>query len=423
MHELKLNKTLILVWILSFFALLVNEFIKYGYSIDIELSIIQISLEAFYPTLFCSLFLLLNQLPKNFKNISSYFLFFTISFFSALGITKTLTGSHSGSTNYVLTGLSFYTASVAYLIHQNKYNNFSVLSVANPLLLITGPIALYFKNQTYKKFKNRLNYYYPFIILGLFLHQTIATPLTQTFFLLKETDVASSLTFAFLFELFVYANFCGLSLLIYGILGIMGVRIPLNFKQPFSATNIVDFWKGWHTSLSLVLKTLFYTPLRKKWGSSIAIFGVYISSALWHGVTFNFLVWGTFHAAVFLISVALLKRKTPVIPLILMFFGSVVGRMIFADSDASRLIEKFKFKFTDFSVFTRLLETQDEVKIAIIFVILFVASEFIFQKTKYFKNRNYKFFRLPIVQLVLLFITVALLSKEMGTNYAVYGQR
>lgn len=259
--------------------------------------------------------------------------------------------------------------------------------------------------------------------MGLFLHQTIATPLTQTFFLLKETDVASSLTFAFLFELFVYANFCGLSLLIYGILGIMGVRIPLNFKQPFSATNIVDFWKGWHTSLSLVLKTLFYTPLRKKWGSSIAIFGVYISSALWHGVTFNFLVWGTFHAAVFLISVALLKRKTPVIPLILMFFGSVVGRMIFADSDASRLIEKFKFKFTDFSVFTRLLETQDEVKIAIIFVILFVASEFIFQKTKYFKNRNYKFFRLPIVQLVLLFITVALLSKEMGTNYAVYGQR
>jgi D-alanyl-lipoteichoic acid acyltransferase DltB (MBOAT superfamily) len=423
MHNLKFNKTIILVWILSFLALLVNELIKYGFAINIEYSLIQISLEAFYPTLFCTLLLFINYLPNNLQSLSSYILFFTISVCSALGLTKTLTGSHSVSSNYLLTGLSFYTASIAYLISQRNFNKYAVLSVSNPLLLITGPIALYFKDQSYKKFKNRFQYYSPFIILGVFLHQTIATPLTKTFTLLPETDVASSLIFALLFELFVYANFCGLSLLIYGVLGIMGIKIPLNFRQPFSATNIVDFWKGWHTSLSLVLKTLFYSPLRKKWGSSIAIFGVYISSALWHGVTFNFLIWGTFHALVFLISVAILKRKIPVLPFILMIFGSVVGRLIFADSDTSRLIEKFHFKFTDFSVFDKLMAVQDEVKISIVLIMLFVASECIFQKTKYFRNRNYKFFRLPIVQLIILFITVALLSKEMGTNYAVYGQR
>ena len=74
-------------------------------------------------------------------------------------------------------------------------------------------------------------------------------------------------------------------------------------------------------------------------------------------------------------------------------------------------------------VFEKLFALPDEVLIAISFIILFVASEFIFQKTKYFRNRDYKFYRLPIVQLILLFVTVALLSKEMGTNYAVYGQR
>ncbi len=140
-------------------------------------------------------------------------------------------------------------------------------------------------------------------------------------------------------------------------------------------------------------------------------------------MTFNFVVWGVFHALVFLITVAILKRKIPFLPILLMFFGSIVGRLIFADSDTNRLIEKFKFQYTNSEVFQKLHTLPDEVLIAISFVIIFVASEFIFQKTKYFRNRNYKFFRLPIVQLVLLFVTVALLSKEMGTNYAVYGQR
>lgn len=423
MYQLSFNKTILVVWILSFLVLLVNEFIKYGYAIDINSSIQQISLEVFLPTFFCGFLLIVNYLPRAGQTVTSYLLFFTISVFSALGLTKTLTGSHSGSTNYLLTGISFYTATIAYLLYQQQFHKYAIFSISNPLLLITGPIALFVKDQSYKKFKNRFNYYFPFVILGFFLHQSVATPLTKTFSLLAATDIVSSLTFALLFELFVYANFCGLSLLIYGLMGIMGVKIPLNFRQPFSATNIVDFWKGWHTSLSLVLKTLFYTPLRKKWGATFAVFGVFISSALWHGVTFNFLIWGVFHAIVFLITVAILNRNIPFLPIFLMFFGCIVGRLIFADSDTSRLLEKFKFQYTNNDVFQKLYTLPDEVLIAISIIIIFVTSEFIFQKTKYFRNRNYKFFRLPIVQLILLFITLALLSKEMGTNYAVYGQR
>ena len=90
------------------------------------------------------------------------------------------------------------------------------------------------------------------------MFQVVANPLTEFFFLIEKTDAVSSIFFAGIFELFVYMNFCGLSLLIYGIFGLIGYKIPLNFKQPFSSNNIIEFWRGWHTSLSEVLKELFY---------------------------------------------------------------------------------------------------------------------------------------------------------------------
>ena len=120
------------------------------------------------------------------------------------------------------------------------------------------------------------------------MFQIIGIPLTEFFFLIESTDVVSSIIFAAIFEIFVYANFCGLSLLLFGLFGLFGYRIPLNFNQPFSSRNIIEFWRGWHTSLSKVLKVLFYKPLRKKRSLFIALIGVYIASAMWHGVTLNF---------------------------------------------------------------------------------------------------------------------------------------
>ena len=144
------------------------------------------------------------------------------------------------------------------------------LKASNPILLATGPIALFIKNIRYKSFRKRFKYFFPFILVGVFYYQIIAVPLTESFELIEATDLISSLVFATIFELFVYANFCGLSLIIYGLFGLLGFKVPLNFKQPFSSSNIIDFWKGWHTSLSTVLKSLFYAPLRKKFSSSVA---------------------------------------------------------------------------------------------------------------------------------------------------------
>ncbi len=355
--------------------------------------------------------------------ILCYLLFFSISITSLLGLTQTLTGSHAESPSLLLYGLSFYTASMAFLIFKRSLDYSKVFMVGNPLLLVTGPILTGYRQIGYKKFFSRFKYFFPFIVYGAFLHQTIATPLTNTFELIERTDLVSSLVFALIFELFVYANFCGLSLMVFGVAGILGYRIPLNFRQPFSATNLIDFWKGWHTSLSTVLKALFYNPTKKLYGTPMAVFVVYIASAMWHGVTLNFMLWGAFHAIFFILSMKLLKSGIAVLTVPLMVVGIVVGRMLFADAQTDRLINKLQFRYVDFSVFSDLAKLDQAVLLALITILLIVLAEFFFRKSASFKQRSYKFYRLPKVQFVLMLMTLLLISHTSGLDYAVYGQR
>ena len=362
-------------------------------------------------------------LTKNYRiSHVQYLLFFSISLTSLFGFTETLTGSHAVSSNVLLYGLSFYSASMAYLIVKNDFGYHSVMPVTNPLLLITGPIALYFKRITHRNLKSRIEYYVPFIIVGSFMFIVVGSPLTQFFFLIEKTDVISSLAFAAIFELFIYANFCGLSLLIYGVFGVMGYRIPLNFKQPFSSRSIIEFWKGWHTSLSRVLRVLFYDPVRKKYSLFSALFVVYISSAMWHGVTFNFLIWGVFHALSFWLTIEFLKHKNSLIPLILLPFIVIVGRLIFAESDTTKLLEKLTFSFDGFGVTSTITSAPTHSLVSLVFGTLIIACEFIFKNSKVMRKRNYKFLRTPVSLLALCFIGI-LFASDVGTGYAVYGQR
>ncbi|MFW2176682.1 MULTISPECIES: MBOAT family O-acyltransferase [unclassified Moraxella] len=369
---------------------------------------------------FCILFIL--KLIKH--SWVSYGLFFTISLTSFVGITQTLTGSHAGSTLPFLFGLSFYTTTFAYLSATKKTLNFvDVLKASNPLLLLTGPIALFVKDYRYRAFKQRFSYFFPYVIVGVFFYQIIAVPLTKTFELIKFTDVISSLAFASIFELFVYMNFCGLSLIIYGLFGIIGYQVPLNFRQPFSSANIIEFWKGWHISLSLVLKTLFYAPIRKKLPTSIALLGVYIASAMWHGVTFNFLLWGIFHALMFILTIKLLKHGRKYLPTIVLVVAVVIGRLLFAENQTNRLLEKLMFSYDGFGHLMKvLLELPNHSKIALILGFGLILIEFTLRNTKMVSRRNYKFLRTPIALLIQVTLFI-LLANDLGGGYAVYGQR
>jgi alginate O-acetyltransferase complex protein AlgI len=262
----------------------------------------------------------------------------------------------------------------------------------------------------------------PYVITGLFLHQVVATPLTNILWFVQRTDVLSVAAFAFMFELFVYANFCGLSLIVFGVMGCLGARVPLNFKQPFSSTDLV-FWRRWHRSLSAVLKELFYRPSRAVAGKTGAVFLVFLASGLWHGVTFNFMVWTLFHASCLLLTVQLLKWGAWRSAALLMYPAVLMGRVLFADADGARLMEKLSVRFSGFEVLGLLAGLPTVTKVAIVLGTLCVAAEAIFRKHPAFKSGTYRFHRRPAAQTLMLVLFLLFVSNSTGIDYAVYGQR
>ena len=380
----------------------------------------------FSPLLFSFLILCLYFLSKRYisPKILAYLLFFTVSLTTIVGYTEPLTGQYNDTASLLLFGLSFYTAYFAYHIFTNKINNASIWVASNPLLLITGPIATKFKSQAHKRVVDRVSYYLPFLLVGTFFFKIIASPLTNYFWMLDLTNSLEVIVFGLIFELFIYFNFCGLSLIVFSIFGFFGVRIPLNFKQPFSSENIIDYWKNWHRSLSTVLKTLFYSPTRKSYPTSLALFIVFISSAMWHGVTVNFLIWGIFHASMFIITIKLLSKEYKILSTFLMIFTIIIGRVIFADSETDRLIMKLTPSFeamgTNISFF---INSSKHSLVSLVLALFFVGIEFFLRKRKHFRERTYKFLRLPVAQLILASLFVLLAIDSMGMNYPVYGQR
>ena len=357
------------------------------------------------------------------KALGAYIAFFSISATSLFGLTQTLTGSHSASDNLALYGLSFYTATFAYWLNSRKVTWQDAFVASSPLALVTGPVLTLVK-PCHRRTSVRANYFLRFVIAGAFLHQVIATPLTNLLHLIELTDAVSAVGFAVIFEIFVYTNFCGLSLLVYGILGIFGYRIPLNFRQPFSSRNLVEFWKGWHISLSAVLKSLFYTPFRKALGTSGCIILVYLASSLWHGITLNFLLWGQFHAILYLASLYFLRQKKYGLATFILPIGIVIGRMMFADANFDRLLEKLTFSLIDSPrVISEILSSNLTTKAALILAGALVTLEYTLRSHRLFKQRTYKFLRINSLQYITLFVLLSTVSQSIGINYAVYGQR
>ena len=105
-----------------------------------------------------------------------------------------------------------------------------------------------------------------------------------------------------------------------------------------------------------------------------------------------------------------------------MILAIPLGRIIFADNDTQRLMLKLSFSdFTfDYMIFARFgLHNYYSLLIGLSIIFL----EFIFIKRSDFKQKNYKFLRTPMIQFVLFFLILLLISSSDGLNYAAYGQR
>jgi D-alanyl-lipoteichoic acid acyltransferase DltB (MBOAT superfamily) len=334
-----------------------------------------------------------------------------------------MTGSQSKDKTFWLYGLSFYSTTLSYSVFNNNTRWYLPFIASNPIFLATGPIIIWIKQIKHRRIILRIKYYAPFFIIGVFFHQIIATPLTNFFHLKGKSDLLSIILFCAVFEMFIYFNFCGLSMIIYSVIGIFGYSVPSNFSQPFSSRNIIDFWKGWHTSLSNVLRVIFYNPIKQLMGSLIAIFCVFMASALWHGVTLNFFIWGAFHAAMFLITRSLLKLGSDILASIIHIPIILVGRLIFSETEIVNIITNTPFNLDTRQLLTNLSHTNGSTKISLFLGLTMIFIEYTFKDFKHVRKRNYKHLRFrSSITIILIAITV-LIQQSGGQNYAAYGQR
>lgn len=118
----------------------------------------------------------------------------------------------------------------------------------------------------------------------------------------------------YLFAFQIYYDFCGYSEIAIGASRVMGYELMTNFKQPYFASSISDFWQRWHISLSTWFKDYVYIPLggnrvsRLRWFTNIMI--VFVSSGLWHGANWTFVIWGALHGFYYWIELLLKSFKS-----------------------------------------------------------------------------------------------------------------
>jgi D-alanyl-lipoteichoic acid acyltransferase DltB (MBOAT superfamily) len=142
-------------------------------------------------------------------------------------------------------------------------------------------------------------------ILGLAKKTLLADPLGTVAEPLFEQSLSAPLTFAqgwlaaLSYTLQLYFDFSGYSDMAIGLGLLFGIRLPLNFFSPYKATNIIDFWRRWHMTLSRFLRDYVYIPLG---GSQKGPARRYINlmltmliGGLWHGAGWTFVLWGGLH--------------------------------------------------------------------------------------------------------------------------------
>jgi alginate O-acetyltransferase complex protein AlgI len=141
---------------------------------------------------------------------------------------------------------------------------------------------------------------------GLFKKVVIADNLVQfvsPVFAHLDTGGGVTMPWAWLatlaYTLQIYFDFSGYSDMAVGLALLFGIRLPVNFRSPYQAASIVEFWRRWHITLSRFLRDYLYIPLGgNRLGEQrryINLMVTMLLGGLWHGAGWNFLVWGGLH--------------------------------------------------------------------------------------------------------------------------------
>jgi len=124
---------------------------------------------------------------------------------------------------------------------------------------------------------------------------------------------------AVLFTFQIYCDFSGYSDIALGIGRLFGINLMCNFNFPYFSRDIAEFWRRWHISLTTWFREYIYFPLggsrEGQWKSIRNTSIVFLVSGLWHGANWTFIVWGAYHAFLFLPLLLLKKNRKHISPM------------------------------------------------------------------------------------------------------------
>lgn len=148
----------------------------------------------------------------------------------------------------------------------------------------------------------------------------------------------------------IYFDFSGYSDMAIGLGLIFGFRFPENFNYPYAASSVSDFWRRWHMTLTSFFRDYLYIPLggnRKRWAFNML--AVWLLTGLWHGASWNFVLWGLYYFFFLMLEKIFLERPLSKCPA---FFRRLytlavvaVGWVFFYFEDLSAIRYFFKAAF------------------------------------------------------------------------------
>jgi D-alanyl-lipoteichoic acid acyltransferase DltB (MBOAT superfamily) len=220
--------------------------------------------------------------------------------------------------------ISFFTfQQIAYLVDcyrqevsEYRFINYAIFVTFFPQL-IAGPIVHHKEMMPqFAKIKNKAKNYQN-IVTGLFifsigLFKKVVIADTFSVWANNGFDVATTLnlfeawatSLSYTFQL--YFDFSGYTDMAIGLALLFNIRLPINFNSPYKATNIQDFWRRWHITLSRFLREYVYIPLGGNRKSGFRTYNnlmaTFVIGGLWHGAGWTFVFWGFLHGLALIVQ-------------------------------------------------------------------------------------------------------------------------
>ena len=271
-------------------------------------------------------------------------------------------------------GISFYTfQGLSYIVDVYKkdakvcrsFVDFATYVCLFPQL-IAGPIVRYTTIED--ELKNRIHSFDKFaygvnrFVVGLAKKVILANNLGMLVDIMTKSNEKSVLSYwmvAIFFSLQIYYDFSGYSDMAIGLGRMFGFDFLENFNYPFISKSIKEFWRRWHISLSSFFRDYVYIPLggnrvsRGRWIFNLLI--VWSLTGLWHGDSWNFILWGLYFALLLIIENLFLQNILSKLPALIQHiyakFFIIISFVIFNNENIkdlwSSLYNMFNFRGLD----------------------------------------------------------------------------